>query len=612
MTVDELKYKALNLPLLPGVYIIRDGTGNVIYVGKAKKLKNRVSQYFQDSSAHSPKTKLMVSKADDFDVIITDTEFDALVLECSLIKKHMPKYNILLKDDKGYPYLRIDMKQEYPEISLANKITDDAEYFGPYGSRGITQNVKDTVVSTFMLPSCNRKFPRDIGKGRPCLNFHMNQCLGWCQQSRSEYEYRQVIEEAKQLLRGNYKDVASSIRKQMLEAADNMNFELAASLRDKLSSVESLGRKQLVSMRSNTMKDVVGYAQIDEKACFAVLHYTCDGLREKEYEVFTAIDDSKSVLSSLILQYYQDRDTIPSSIFVPFALDDMECIEQFLCSKNGRKVRLHVPQRGNNAQLMELANKNAEEEVLRVITQEERASSTLKQLSSILSIDIPRRIEAFDISNISGTDIVASMVVIQGGRPLKREYKRFKINGLEQQDDYSSMRQVISRRFSNYSDQTEGFTARPDLLLIDGGRNHAKIALEALREYDISIPVVGMVKDDRHRTRALITPEGYEIGIDTNQAVYSFIGMIQEEAHRFAINYHRKLRSKRLKYSELDLIPGVGAKRKELLLKNFHSLNAIKQATLPELERLLPKDVAIAVHDYFLQKKTDGKQNLCE
>ena len=600
MTFDELKQKALSLPYEPGVYIMRDKTDKVIYVGKAKKLKNRVSQYFQDTASHTPKTRLMVSKIDRFDVIVAASEFEALVLECSLIKRYSPKYNILLKDDKGYPYLRLNMKERYPRITLVSKLSDDgAQYYGPYGSRGVTNALLETIIKTLKLPDCGREFPRDIGRDRPCLNYHMNQCAGWCQPGRGEAQYMAIMEQARQLLQGNYKTVADQIRNEMLKAAEELDFELAASLRDRLLSVENLSQKQLVTAGTLADTDVVGYGQTESKACFAVLHFSGGNLLDKDYEVFPLPDDRSAAVSSLLKQYYLSRGFVPGRVLLPFEIDDNELFEQLMEQNYGRKCRIRIPQRGDNARLVELACKNAFEEAQRVTGKEEKVSATLSLLGKMLALQPPQRIESYDISNISGTDIVASMVVWQDGKPAKSQYKKFKMEGLAGQDDYGSMRQTLLRRFTRLKAGDKGFEQRPDLLLIDGGVNHANVALEVLQQLELEIPVFGMVKDDRHRTRALVTPEGKEIRIDNNQAVFSFIGSIQEETHRFAITYHRSLRSKRLRYSELDEIPGIGPKRKQELLKQFRSLTAIREASLSDLEQLLPKDAARAVYEKY-------------
>ena len=604
MTFDELKDKALSLPYAPGVYIMRDKTDKVIYVGKAKKLKNRVSQYFQGTASHSPKTRIMVSKIHHFDVIVAASEFEALILECSLIKRYLPKYNILLKDDKGYPYLRLDMRDIYPVITLSNKIADDgAEYFGPYGSRGVTQDVLEAIRLTLKLPGCHKQFPRDIGKERPCLNYHMNQCAGWCQPDKQCTEYREIIMQARQLLLGNYKAVSDEIKKQMYSAAENLEFEMAANLRDRLTAVEALGKKQLVTAGTLADTDVVGYAETETKACFAVLHFSGGNLLDKDYEIFPRPDDKKDAVSSLMKQYYLSRGFMPKHVLLPFETDDSELFCQMMEQQFGQKSKLRIPQRGDNMRLVELANKNAQEEAARVTGKEERVNAVVELLGKMLTINPPRRIESYDISNIAGTDIVASMVVFQDGKLKKSEYKHFKLEGLSDQDDYASMHQIITRRFVHYKAGDRGFEETPDLLLIDGGTNHARVAVAALTELELTFPVFGMVKDDKHRTRALVTPEGHEIRIDNNQAVFSLIGNIQEETHRFAVSFHRKLRSNRLRYSELDGITGIGPKRKQDLLKQFKSLSAIAQATLPELERLLPKDAAAAVYHHFRDKE---------
>ena len=604
MTFEQLKEKAASLPLAPGVYIMKDKSETVIYVGKAQKLKNRVSQYFVDTVSHSPKTRMMVSKIHQFDVIVAASEFEALILECSLIKRYMPKYNILLKDDKGYPYLRLNMKETYPKITMVNKIqNDNAGYYGPFGSRGVTNALLEAIRHTLKLPDCNKQFPRDIGKERPCLNYHMNLCSGWCQKGRSEEEYLQTMEQAKQLLQGNYKQVTDQVKAQMLAAADELNFELAASLRDRLKAVENLGQKQLVTAGTLADTDVIGFYQTDTKACFTVLHFSGGNLLDKDYEILSSVEEESAAISSLLKQYYLSRGYAPRFVLLPCEIEDSAIFEELLEQRYGRKPHLKVPQRGDNMRLVELANKNAKEEVLRITDKAERSKSALKLLGKMLSMSAPERIESYDISNISGTDIVGSMVVFQDGKPKKSEYKRFKIQDMDGQDDYGSMRQMLTRRFEHYKNADEGFAEAPDLILIDGGITHAGVAVQVLSELGLTFAVFGMVKDNRHRTRALVTPDGKEINIDSQQSVFALIGNIQEETHRFAITYHRGLRSKRLRYSELDDIPGIGPKRKEDLLKTFKSITGIKQASLYELERILPKDAAGAVYRHFAEEK---------
>lgn len=604
MDFSELKDKANSLPLSPGVYIMKDRSGAVIYVGKAKKLRNRVSQYFLDTVSHSPKTRMMVSKIHQFDVIVAASEFEALVLECSLIKRHMPKYNILLKDDKGYPYLRLNMKDEYPSVTLVNKPADDgAGYYGPFGSRGVTNNLLKTIRTLFKLPDCTKRFPKDIGKDRPCLNYHMNQCEGWCQPNASKEEYRQRMELIRQLLQGNYKHVTDHIRKNMLEAAEDLNFELAASYRDNLSAVEALGKKQLVTAGTLADTDVIGFAQTPSHSCFTILHFSGGNLLDKDVELLPAVDDAETAVSSLLKQYYLGCGFAPRNILVPFALDDSELIEQLFSVNFGRKTTLNVPIRGDKLRLVELANTNAREEAERITTKEERLSDNLNQLKQMLRLESVHRIESYDISNISGTDIVGAMVVFINGKPRKSEYKRFKLKEMSDQDDYAAMQQVLERRFIHLLEKDSGFSDAPDLLLIDGGVEHSQVAQRVLERYVLCIPVFGMVKDDRHRTKALVTPDGQQIAIDCNQSVFAMIGNIQEETHRFAITYHRSLRSKRLRYSELDKIPGIGPSRKQLLLKRFKSISAIASATVSELERILPADAAMAVYTHFQHGK---------
>ena len=611
MTFEELKDKALSLPYEPGVYIMQDKTGTVIYVGKAKKLKNRVSQYFQDTAAHTPKTRKMVSQIDHFDTIVARSEFEALVLECSLIKRHMPKYNILLKDDKGYPYLRVDLTQDYPVMQMVSKTAGDkASYFGPFGGRSVTQHVIDTLRLTLKLPGCSRQFPRDLGKDRPCLNVHLNNCDGWCQLSRSQQDYHARMEQAVLILQGNYKKVADELRTQMEAAADKLQFELAASLRDRLRAVESLGEKQLVTAGTMANTDVIGYYQNEARACFAVLHYVSGSLLDKEYEILSPADDPQEAGSALVKLFYLARGTAPKISLTPFELEDAELFSALLQQELNKKVLIRMPQRGDNVRLVELAHKNAREEAERITTRAERRTGTLGALADMLHLpDIPHRMESYDISNLAGTDIVASMVVFQDGRPLKSAYKRFRVEGLTDQDDYASMHQVLLRRLTHYVQQDAGFSEHPDVLLIDGGVEHTKVAEDVLQTLGLDIPAYGMVKDDKHRTRALVTAAGDEIAISAVPSVFALIGTIQEETHRFAITYQRALRSRRMKKSGLEDIPGIGEKRRQALLKKFRSVKAISQAERSQLEQVLPASAALAVYQHFHPK--EGGQTPC-
>ncbi len=601
MTKTELKEKALSLPLAPGVYLMQDKANEVIYVGKAKKLKNRVSQYFIDSATHSPKTRLMVSKVDHFDVIAAASEFEALVLECSLIKRYMPRYNILLKDDKGYPWLRLDPAESYPALTLAPKVLEDgARYYGPYGGRYLTQKVIDTLRLTFKLPGCGKRFPKEIGKERPCLNFQMGNCDGWCRGEPDQAEYRERMEQVEALLRGNWKPVAAKLKEQMLAASEALEFERAAQLRDRMNAIEALGQKQLVTAGRMADTDAIGYAQTEAKGCFAVLHYVDGNLTDKDYELLSLAEDPAEAVSALTKQYYLTRGAAPKQILLPMEMEDAELFEELLLQQLGKRVHIRVPQRGDGLRLVELAVQNAKQEAERITTREEKLRGTLELLRQMLKLDRqPRRMEAYDISNISGTDIVASMVVFEDGKPLRSAYRHFRLEELEDQDDYASMRQVLHRRFAHFQAGDKGFEQKPDLLLIDGGVNHAQTVLRELDAMGLRLPIFGMVKDDRHRTRALVTPEGAEIGIAGNQSVFALIGSIQEETHRFAISYHRKLRSRRVKGSSLEKIPGIGEKRRAELLKRFHSVSAIAGATLQELRTVLPKDAAMAVWQHF-------------
>ena len=609
LTPKELKEKVLSLPLEPGVYLMKDKTGAIIYVGKAKKLKNRVSSYFQDSAAHSAKTRLLVSRIVNFDYIVASSEFEALVLECSLIKRHQPKYNILLKDDKGYPYIRVDLRERYPVFTMAGKRSDDgARYFGPYGGRFVTQQAIDTIRQTLKLPGCNRKFPRDIGKERPCLNYQIGNCDGWCQEKMSQEEYVSRVRQGILMLEGRDQELAQQLKQSMEDAAERLDFESAAQLRDRYKAIVALSNKQRVCSGAMADTDVVGFFAGTAKTGFAVLHFVGGSLIDKDVEVLdTQLEESREeTVSTLVKQYYLRRGVAPKDIYLPCPMEDDVLFAQLLQQDYGKKVRISVPQRGEHVRLVELACKNAQEEAERVSTDTQRIYKTLELLGSMLNLgETPRRMEAYDISNLGSSNIVASMTVFVDGQPLKRDYKRFKLDGMDGPDDYGSMRQVITRRFNHYLAGDAGFAERPDVLLIDGGDVHAETVRRQITSMGISIPVFGMVKDDRHRTRALITPDGHEIGIQAAPAVFALIGRIQEETHRFAITYQRQLRSKELKKSSLDHIPGVGDKRKAQLLKQFKTIKAIRAASVERLKETVPRNVAEAVFAYYHSGETE-------
>jgi len=609
MTKDELRQKANDLPLAPGVYLMMDKTGKVIYVGKAKKLKNRVSQYFQDTASHNEKTRAMVSQVDHFDTIFVSTEFEALILENSLIKRHMPRYNILLKDDKGYPYIRLTVKEDYPKFSLANRPAEDgARYFGPYGSRGATQGIIDALRLALRLPSCHKKFPRDIGRERPCLNYHMGQCDGYCRPGVDQGRYREAMDQAVRLLEGKFQEVGEELQTEMARAAEELRFEKAAELRDRYRAIELLSKRQKVVAASLADTDVVGFHRGEAtRSCFVVLHYVDGELAAKDWDLIDTPmeEDTSDVVSALVRQYYGSRGRLPGQILLPCELEDEAPLTRMLSEQAGCRVSLVTPQRGAKMDLIRLANKNAAEEVERWTSREERQNKLLELLGRMLDLEgAPRRMESYDISNQGADDIVASMVVYVDGKPLKRDYRQFKLKDMAGPDDYAAMEQVLTRRFQRYLDGDEKFAGRPDLLLIDGGENHARVAVRVLETLGLSIPVFGMVKDDRHRTRALVTPDGREIGIQGNQAVFSLIGQIQEETHRFAIEFHRQQQARRVRSSVLDQIPGVGEKRRAQLLKHFKSVKNIRAASREQLEGVVPKNTAKAVYDYF---QTDGK-----
>lgn len=596
--LDTLLQKANNLPMKPGVYIMLDSSGKVIYVGKAKKLKNRVTSYFRGS--HLPKVEAMVEKVADFNVIVVDSEFESLLLENSLIKQHQPHYNILLKDDKGYPFIRLDKNSQYPKFSIVNRPKKDgAAYFGPFGGRGLSREIIDVVCKAVGLPTCTRVFPRDIGKGRPCLNYQMGSCHGWCSGEGSAEEYRIAIEQACLVLDGKTKELLEDLNEKMLDCSENLRFELAAQYRDRIRAVEGLSNKQRVIATAFADTDAVGFKR-GAKTCFVVLHFNDGSLTGKDHELISdPLEDDEEAVSALVRQYYSARNIWPKNILLPFETEDMEELGTLFTQLAGRKVTVEAPRRGDRLRLIERADMNAAEEILRSTTSEQRRRSTLLWLQKALDLpEYPARIEAFDVSNLGDSGIVAAMTVYRDGRPLKRDYRKFRIKDMQVRDDYASMRQAVGRRFARLRDGDEKFSELPQLLLVDGGATHADAARQVVSELGLNIPIFGMVKDDRHRTRALVTADGKEIGISTNQAAFSLIGNIQEETHRFAIEYQRSLRSESFG-SELNGIPGVGEKRKSELLRHFRTLKAIRNADLDELCSVVPKNTARAVYDYY-------------
>ena len=605
--LDTLSEKANNLPLLPGVYIMLDEHGEVIYVGKAKKLKNRVTSYFHGE--HLPKVAAMVEKVRDFNVIVAGSEFEALVLENSLIKRHKPKYNILLKDDKGYPFVCVDVKSEYPRMSLINRSAKDgARYFGPFGGRGQTYGIIETISRALLLPTCAKKFPRDIGKERPCLNYQMGNCAGWCRGVPDAEEYRRRMAQAMLILEGKSAELTRELTEKMEQAAEELRFEQAAELRDRLRAVESLANRQRVISTAFADTDAIGFCR-GAKSCFTVLHFVNGDLVGKDTEMMDEpLEDDGEAVAGLVLQYYTaHRGGWPKSVLLPCEIDGKEALEELLSETSGRRIYIETPKRGERMRLIESAALNAREEIQRRTTAAQRTNKTLEWLQKALGLaEFPRRIEAFDVSNLGDTGIVAAMTVHVDGRPFKRAYKKFRIKDMPVRDDYASMRQAVYRRFKHYVDGDESFSPLPELLLIDGGENHAKVAVDALRELKLNVPVFGMVKDDRHRTRALISPDGHEIGINSNQAVFTLVGNIQEETHRFAIEYQRALRNEGY-VSALDRIDGVGPKRRADLIKYFKTVKAIRAASVSQLNLVVPKNTAQAVYDYFHNENGEEK-----
>ena len=597
MTKEELKEKAGDLPLLPGVYLMMDKSGKVIYVGKAKKLKNRVSQYFQDSAAHSVKTRQMVSQVDHFDTIFVTSEFEALVLENSLIKRHMPRYNILLKDDKGYPLVRLS-RGRYPKFTLVNRPANDgAKYFGPFGGRYETRQAVDAVCQALRLPTCRRQFPRDIGAERPCLNFHMGRCDGFCRPEMPEAEYDRRMEQAAQLLEGRSKQLLRDMTAEMEAEAEALRFEQAAQLRDRIQAISALSKKQTVIAGLCADTDVWGVFRGAGKSGYAVLHMENGDLVGRETELLTAPmeESAAELLAAVTAQYYLPRAILPHEILLCVDTGDCEELSEALTQRAGHKVWVHVPQRGEKSTLADMAVRNAQEEVRRATTAEEKTAYTLEALQKMLNLpQPPRRMESFDISNTGASDIVASMVVYQGAKPLKSAYRRFQIKELTggHPDDYGSMREVLRRRLQRAADGDEKFLPLPDVFLIDGGVTHADAVREVAEQFGCTVPIFGMVKDDRHRTRALVTPEGREIGIVNDQAVFSLIGQIQEETHRFAITYHHQHHTKSAMRSALDGVPGLGPKRQAELRKHFGTVKAIREADETALAAVLPQNVA--------------------
>ena len=606
MTFDELKEKAHRLPQLPGVYLMHNRDGVVIYVGKAKSLRNRVSQYFADLASHTLKTRRMVSNIDHFETIFANSELDALLLENTLIKKYKPKYNILLKDDKGYPFIRIS-KELYPKLSVASRRErDGAQYFGPYGGRGTANTAIRLLSETFLLPSCNRKFPRDIGKERPCLQLHMKKCCGPCTGDLSPEAYQEIIRQCIQVLEGKSEELEARLQSQMEQAAEEMLFEQAAVYRDRIRAIQRLRQSRIAVVTGGADTDAIAYAVRGSRACIVRLSYRGGVLVDRSKVLLDGLDegDASDTLESFLQQYYTPLGWAPKAVCLSHEIEAQQTMEDYLSDLRGSKCVVQQPQRGEKRREVQLALDNAALELAEAEDAEQRTGKTLQLLQEMLGLNEPPvRMEAYDISNTAGTDPVASMTVFHNGKPLKSAYKKFKIKTAVGGDDYGAMAEVLGRRLDRALAGDEGFLPLPDIFLIDGGQGQAAVALEQLNQRGLHIPLYGMVKDDHHRTRALITAEGQEFGISATPAVFALIGRVQEETHRFAIEYHRTLRSRGMKKSSLEGIPGVGPAREKALLKRFGTVRAISQAAQGDLEAVLPKSAAEAVYKHFKEKR---------
>ncbi len=602
-----LRKKAMSLPLLPGVYIMKNADGEIIYIGKAKALKNRVSQYFGSQNRHPIKVRKMVENVDRFDYIVTGSEFEALVLECSLIKQHSPKYNILLKDDKGYSYIRIS-EGEYRKISAVfNKKDDGSEYIGPYLSSYSVRQSVDAANKIFKLPQCNKVFPRDFGKSRPCLNYYISQCCGLCTGKIKKSDYDEAVDGAIAFLKGDSRDIIADLRVKMEKAAEELDFEQAAKLRDRINSIERIKEKQKVVYKSVEEQDVFATADIDGSVCLAVLRFSNGRLFDSEHFFFDDPGDKEGMRSDFITSYYSMRDNIPKRVTLDGEVADRELLEQWLSEKKGKKVTVFVPARGEQLEIVNMCRKNAEEKLAIKKGRTGREIAVLDELKDLLGLKkTPEYIESYDISHTAGQDSVAGMIVFKGGKPYRKAYKRFSIKSFDGNDDYRAMNEVLTRRFSEYEkskDSTEGFGKLPDLILLDGGVGQVHAVEPVLREFGLKIPLFGMVKDNRHRTRA-ISGDGGEIAINSKRQVFTLVSEIQNEVHRFSVAYHHQKHAKRGLSLSLTEIEGVGEKRASALLKYFKTMTAIKNAEVDELSKApgITSAVAQNIYDYYRTK----------
>lgn len=605
--LKPLLEKALSLPLEPGVYLMYDQANTLIYVGKAKALKNRVCQYFREGSDHAPKVARMVSLVDHFEYIVCANEFEALVLEASLIKQYQPKYNILLKDDKGYHYIKVTPYPWRRITAVKQKEKDGSLYLGPYYSASVVGQSVDQACKAFGLPTCSRRFPADFGKGRPCLNRSIGICSGVCTGKIKLVDHEEAVDGALAFLNGGYQNTLQKLRQDMEQAAEELQFEKAAKLRDRMQALKKITEKQKIVATGVKDQDIIAYARTTTQGCFEVFHFVGGSLIDREH--FLVDPTKEDLLSSFIIQYYNTGRPIPPQITLEQLPDNQQLLAAFLSEKRGKKVQLYVPQKGEQRALLQMCLTNAQERLLNTAGRKTREESVLEELAALLSLPKPPvRIEAYDISHTAGDENVAGMVVFYRARPSKKDYRRFRIQGFSGQDDYGSMREVLSRRLAEYEKEKatgKGFGILPDLILLDGGKGQLSAVMPIVRQQGYSLPIFGMVKDSRHHTRAIVGEAG-EIEIKANRSVFTFISSIQEEVHRFAVSYHRNRSSKKMIHSQLLDIPGIGPKRAENLLKALGSITAVSAA---DEERLLnvpgiDRAAAAAVYRYFHANET--------
>lgn len=607
------------LPDQPGVYIMHDKTDAIIYIGKAVSLRKRVRQYFQPSHDEGIKKKQMVEHIARFEYIITDSELEALVLECNLIKEHTPKYNTMLRDDKTYPYIRVTVGEDFPRVLFSRQQKKDkSRYFGPYTSAGAVKDTIELINKLYQLRTCNRNLPKDIGKDRPCLNYHIHQCNAPCQGYISKEEYRQRVDAAVEFLNGNYAPILKSLQEKMMAASEEMQFEKAIEYRDLLNSVKQIAQKQKITHNDGEDKDIIALAADDRDAVVQVF-FIRDGKligRDHFYVKIGNEDTKEQILTTFVKQFYSGTPFIPREIMLPEEIDDHEVLAEWLGEKRGGKVYIRIPQKGMKEKLVELAQKNAElvlsQDKEKIKREEGRTIGAMKEIAGWLDLPGLQRVEAFDISNINGFETVGSMVVYEKGKPKRSDYRKFKLRTVTGPDDYASMHEVLTRRFTHGMREQEemqekelgaeygSFTRFPDLIMMDGGRGQVNICLKVLDELHLNIPVCGMVKDDNHRTRGLYY-NNIEIPIDRGSEGFKLITRIQDEAHRFAIEYHRSLRSKEQVHSILDDIPGIGPSRRKALMKKYQSLEAIRETSAEDLAdtESMNEKAAQAVYEFL-------------